>query len=116
MNDLIELENPELAERPETRFEQEAKLLRKAYPELKEMPEEAAKLAGEGVPLLVAYLVYRDRNRESGAEALRRENALLRQNEARAARAPVRGVTGGDNTPSRRKSDFERGFDAGFDW
>ena len=45
------------------------------------------------------------------AESLREENRVLRQNVSAAARAPVKGVSGG-GAARGRSSDFERGFES----
>ena len=44
------------------------------------------------------------------------ENAVLKQNAARAAAAPVKGVTGGGTVQAKGEDAFDKGFDAGFNW
>ena len=56
-----------------------------------------------------AYNEYACRQR-SDAAALRKENRILRQNAATAARAPVRGVTRGGPTDAQPEDAFLRGF------
>lgn len=90
--------------------------LRTLYPDVKEMPDEVAKAVSRGIPVLTAYLAYRDRQSAQAAATLQKENRILKQNAANSAKAPVRGVTGGDSTPPKKKSLFEEGFDAGFNW
>lgn len=94
----------------------EVEQLRALYPDVKEMPDEVAKAISQGVPVITAYLAYRDKQSAQTAANLRKENQILKQNAANSAKAPVRGVTGGDNAPPKKKSLFEEGFDAGFKW
>ena len=91
-------------------FAAEVRQLQRLYPDFKEMPDEVAHLAAEGESLLTAYAVWQGRQAQKAAESLKEENRVLKQNAAAAARAPVKGVSGGG--ASRQKtSDFERGFD-----
>jgi len=94
----------------------EVEQLRALYPDVKEMPDEVAKSISQGVPVITAYLAYRDKQSAQTAADLRKENQILKQNAANSTKAPVRGVTGGDSTPPKKKSLFEEGFDAGFKW
>jgi len=94
----------------------EVEQLRALYPEITEMPDEVAKSVSQGIPVLTAYLAYREKQSTQAAANLRKENQILRQNAANSAKAPVRGVTGGDSTPPKKKSLFEEGFDAGLNW
>ena len=94
----------------------EVEQLRVLYPDLKEMPDEVAQSISKGVPVLQAYLAYRDKQSATAAAKLRKENQILKQNAANSARAPVRGVSGGDSTPQKQKDLFEKGFDAGWEW
>ena len=94
----------------------EVEQLRALYPEIKEMPDEVAKAVSQGVPVITAYLAYRERQSAKAAATLQRENQILKQNAANSAKAPVRGVTGGDSTPPKKRSLFEEGFDAGLNW
>lgn len=104
-------------EAPKTRdLRAEVEQLRALYPEIKEMPDEVAKAVSQGVPVITAYLAYRERQSAKAAATLQRENQILKQNAANSAKAPVRGVTGGDSTPPKKKSLFEEGFDAGLNW
>lgn len=94
----------------------EVEQLRALYPEITEMPDEVAKAVSQGIPVITAYLAYREKQSTQAAANLRKENQILRQNAANSAKAPVRGVTGGDNAPPKKKSIFEEGFDAGMRW
>ena len=52
--------------------------------------------------LLMAYVAYRGKQSEKAAASLKKENAVLKQNAAAAAKAPVKGVTGGGNATEKR--------------
>jgi hypothetical protein len=92
-------------------FASEVAQLRALYPDFKETPDEVAKAVAKGVPLLSAYLAYRDKESSKTAAALKRENAVLKQNAAAAAKAPVKGVTGGGKSTPEKKDPFAEGFD-----
>ena len=77
----------------------------------REMPDEVANLAAEGESLLAAYALWQGRQAEKEVRSLREENRVLRQNVSAAARAPVKGVSGG-GAARGRSSDFERGFES----
>lgn len=94
----------------------EVEQLRALYPEVKEFPDEVAKAVSTGIPVLTAYLAYREKQSAKTAASLQKENNILKQNAANSAKAPVRGVTGGDSSAPKKKSIFEEGFDAGFNW
>lgn len=87
----------------------EVRQLQRLYPDFKEMPDEVAHLAAQGESLLTAYAVWQGRQAQKAADSLREENRVLKQNASAAARAPVKGVSGG--TAKQRLSDFERGMD-----
>lgn len=92
-------------------FRAEVEQLKALYPEFGEVPDEVAKAAARGVPLLSAYLAYRDKQSAKTAASLRRENEVLKQNAAAAAKAPVRGVSGG-GAAQKKPDPFLKGFDA----
>ena len=105
------------AEAPKTRdLRAEVEQLRALYPDVKEMPDEVAKAVSQGIPLLTAYLAYREKQSAKAAASLQKENTILKQNAANTAKAPVRGVTGGDTSAPKSESIFEKSFDAGFKW
>lgn len=105
------------SEAPKTRdLRAEVEQLRALYPDMKEMPDEVARAVSKGIPLLTAYLAYREKQSAQTAASLKKENTILKQNAANTAKAPVRGVTGGDSSAPKQKSIFEEGFDAGFNW
>lgn len=97
-------------------FAAEVAQLRALYPDFKETPDEVAKAVAKGVPLLSAYLAYRDKESSKTAAALKRENDVLKQNAASAAKAPARGVTGGGKVTPEKKDPFLQGFDEALDW
>lgn len=106
-----------VAAAPKTRdLRAEVEQLRALYPDVREMPDEVAASVSQGVPVITAYLAYREKQSAKAAATLKKENQILKQNAANSAKAPVRGVTGGDSTPPKKKSLFEEGFDAGFNW
>ena len=105
---------PEPARKPDTSvrdFAAEVAQLRALYPDFKETPDEVAQAVANGASLLEAYTAYRVRQSNKTAAALKRENATLKQNAAAAAKAPVRGVTGGGKATPEKKDPFEEGFD-----
>lgn len=107
---------PETKEAPAVRdFRAEVSQLKALYPDLKQIPDEVIRTASQAnVPLLNAYQAYRDKQSAKTAASVAKENKILKQNAASAAKAPVRGVSGGGVTP--KKSDpFEKGFDS-VDW
>ena len=93
---------------PERDYAAEVALLRRVWPDFKELPEEVAQMAAEGESLVAAYAVWQGREHLKEAQALRAENDVLRRNADAAARAPVRGLKG---SGKQKVSDFERGMD-----
>ena len=106
----MEEEKRETVQETQRDYAAEAEQVRALYPDLREFPDEVAMDAAEGAPLLQAYLNYRERQSVREAEELRQENALLRQNADSAARAPIRGVTGGGDTQARPRGAFLQGL------
>ena len=100
-----------MKERRDRDYAAEVRQLQRLYPEFREMPDEVAHLAAEGESLLTAYAVWQGREAQKIAESLREENRVLRQNASAAAKAPVKGVSGG-GAARGRSSDFERGFES----
>lgn len=95
---------------PERDFVAEVQQLRALYPEVKEIPDEVALAAADGTNLLTAYLAYKGKQSQQAAATLKRENAVLKHNAASAARAPVRGVTGGGATNTKPDDPFLKGL------
>jgi len=89
----------------------ETQQLQALYPDLKEIPDEVVRTYAKGIPLLNAYLAYRDQQSAKTAASLHRENQVLKQNAASAAKAPVRGVSGGGVAP-KKVDNFLAGFDS----
>lgn len=106
------------AEKAPTRdFAAEARTLVEARPDLagKTLPKEVVDACVvKGKPLVVAYAEYEVAQQKAEADKLRRENEVLKQNAASAARAPVSGVTGGGATTTEPEDDFMKGFNSGF--
>lgn len=84
--------------------------LKALYPDFQEMPNAVAKEVAAGKPLLNAYIAYREKQAQQAADSLKKENAILKQNAASAAKAPVKGVTGSGATGVKADDDFLRGF------
>jgi hypothetical protein len=102
---------PEVKE-PEVRdFRAEVEQLKALYPDIKEIPDEVARAAAKGIPVLNAYLAYRDKQSTQTAASLKKENQVLKQNAASAAKAPVKGVSGGGVAP-KKVDNFLKGFDS----
>ena len=95
---------------------QEVNQLKALYPDFKEMPDEVAVAVSNGANLLTAYLAYREKQTTKAAASLKKENEVLKQNAASAAKAPVRGVTGGGATNTKPQNDLLKGFDSYGDW
>ena len=96
-------------------YNAEALELVKARPDLggKPIPEEVRKACVEdNKTLLVAYIEYEAKQQKAEMEKLRRENQIMKQNEASANRAPVKGVRGGGATDTTPEDDFMRGFNS----
>lgn len=91
-------------------FVQEVQQLKALYPDFKETPDEVAMAVAQGTPLLTAYVAYREKQTTQTAASLKRENEVLKHNAASAAKAPVKGVTGGGATNQKPTSPFVSGF------
>ena len=92
-------------------FSKEIKELKDLYPDAV-VPDEVAKAAANGTNLLTAYLAYREKQNSKAAASLKKENEVLKQNAASAAKAPVKGVTGGGATDTKPQHDILKGFDS----
>lgn len=97
-------------------FVQEVNQLKALYPDFKEMPDEVAVAVSNGANLLTAYLAYREKQNSKAAASLKKENEVLKQNAASAAKAPVKGVTGGGATNTKPQNDLLKGFDSYGEW
>lgn len=120
LEDTVEPEKPstpvEAPAKPTRNFVEEVNQLKALYPEFKEMPDEVAKAVSNGANLLTAYIAYREKQNSKAAATLKKENEVLKQNAASAAKAPVKGITGGGATNTKPTNDFLKGFDSYGDW
>ena len=66
----------------------------------------------DGADLLSAYSAYRVQASEKAAKSIKKENQILKQNAASAAKAPVKGVSGGGSTNQKKEDPFLKGFDS----
>lgn len=101
--------------KPTRDFVEEVNQLKALYPDFKEMPDEVAKAVSTGANLLTAYVAYREKQTSKAAASLKKENEVLRQNAASAAKAPVKGVTGGGATDTKPQNPMLAAFEAD-DW
>lgn len=105
------------SEAPTRDFNAEAHELVRARPDLagQTLPQEVVRACvAENKSLLVAYSEYEAKQQKAEAEKLRRENQILRQNEASAKQAPVKGVRGGGATDTKPEDDFLKGFNSDY--
>lgn len=70
------------------------------------------KATKENVPLLVAYLEYESEQQKAEIQRLTKTNKTHEQNAASAARAPVKGVSGGGATDTSPSDAFLEGFNS----
>lgn len=104
-----------VVETPTRDFTAEARELVKARPDLagQTVPQEVVRVCmAENKSLLVAYTEYEAKQQKAEADKLRRENQILKQNEASAKQAPVKGVRGGGATDTKPEDDFLKGFNS----
>ena len=94
-------------------FKQEVADLFRTYPNARidGVPEEVSTAAlAENKPLVQAYAEWRAKTASAKATRTERENKILKQNQAAAARAPVKKVTGGGKTDTSPTDAFLQGF------
>lgn len=98
----------------ERNIQAEAQELIVARPDLKmqQLPTEVVEAWRNGDNLLNAYNQYEARQKEAENQKLKKENNILKQNAAAAAKAPVKGVTGGAPTDTEPEDPFLKGFDS----
>ena len=98
----------------ERNIQAEAQELIVARPDLKtrQLPMEVVEAWRNGENLLNAYNRYEARQKEAENQKLKKENIILKQNAAAAAKAPVKGVTGGAPTDTEPEDPFLKGFDS----
>ena len=99
---------------------EEIRQLRILRPNVKSIPDDVTKMIAQGINVTQAYLAWEADTTRKAAASLKRENEILKQNAASAARAPVTGVTGGGATTEKAQSSFDKalqhGFDSGAAW
>lgn len=111
----VEDKTPVQTNNPPARdFAAEVRELWTMRPDLKgtTIPSEVAKAAAEGQNLSLAFFAYEAKQAKAAAEQLRQENNTYKQNAATAAKAPVKGVTGGGATDTQPEDPFLKGFDS----
>ena len=98
----------------ERNIQAEAQELIVARPDLKtrQLPMEVVEAWRNGENLLNADNRYEARQKEAENQKLKKENNILKQNAAAAAKAPVKGVTGGAPTDTEPEDPFLKGFDS----
>ena len=98
----------------ERNIQAEAQELIVARPDLKtrQLPMEVVEAWRNGENLRNAYNRYEARQKEAENQKLKKENNILKQNAAAAAKAPVKGVTGGAPTDTEPEDPFLKGFDS----
>lgn len=100
-------------------YKQEVSDLFSAFPDARyEMiPDEVTNEAiSKNIPLVQAYASWKAKTATATASRVQRENKILKQNQAAAARAPVSRVTGGGQTDTKPQDDFLRGFEDDSAW
>lgn len=98
---------------PERRAELEEFI--KAYPDVHKLPQEVvADVAKNHTRLLVAYERYQNKAAQSALKDTQKENAILKQNQEAASKAPVTGVSGKAGVEPKSLDDdpFMKGFDS----
>lgn len=100
-------------------FKAEVAELFRAHPEARteKIPDDVTNDAiSMGKPLVQAYAEWKARTASAKATRAERENKILKQNQAAAARAPVTKTTGGGKTDNKPVDDFLRGFNDDAAW
>ena len=93
--------------KPQRDFDREIAVLRKAHPDIKELPQEVLDASvQEDSNVLAAYEQYRNRQLTAEVENLRKENLALKQNAEAAARAPVTAVSSGGSIDGQEIDPF----------
>lgn len=113
----VEHKAPAQTNNPPSRdFAAEVRELWSMRPDLKgtTIPSEVAAAAANGQNLSLAYFAYEAKQAKAAAEQLRQENNTYKQNAATAAKAPVKGVSGGGATNTQPEDPFLKGFDSGW--
>lgn len=97
-------------------FKTEVEELLRAHPEVRgtgPLPQEVVDSAIKGgYRLLTAYEQYSAEHAKAEVQKLKKENQILQQNAASAARAPVTGLLGGGATDTKPADPFLEGFNS----
>lgn len=96
-------------------FKSEVAALFSAYPQARSMPlpdEVTSDALENNKPLVQAYADYQAKAASAKAKNAERENKILKQNQASAAKAPVSKVTGGGKTDTSPEDPFITGFNS----
>ena len=111
----VEQHHPETSAQPAVKSprEQVAELLQ-ARPDLigKQLPPEVFEAAKSGKNLLAAYTAYEVQQARDEVAKLRKENEIYKQNAASAAKAPVKGVSGGGATDTKARDPILEALEA----
>lgn len=107
-----------VAEAQKHGFHEEIASLLEQYPDLREKIAKGEGLPGEviadclknGTALRAAYAEYEAKRARAEAEQMRRENEILKQNSAAAAKAPVKGTATGCGVKTEGKDAFLEGL------
>lgn len=100
---------------PTRDFKQEVADLYQTYPQARteKLPTEVVnETIRSGKPLVQTYAEYLARKATADAKSVQKENKILKQNQASAAKAPVSKVTGGGKTDTSPTDDFLAGFNS----
>lgn len=93
-------------------FRAQVRQLKAIFPDFKSMPQEVMTAYENGADLMSAYSAYRVREAEKASQTIKKENQILKQNAAIAAKAPVKGVSGGGAANVQKKDPFLEGFES----
>lgn len=115
--ETVESKAPVQTNNPPARdFAAEVQELWAMRPDLKgtRIPSEVAAAAANGQNIALAYFAYEAKQAKATAERLQQENNTYKQNAATAAKAPVKGVSGGGATNTQPEDLLLKGFDSGW--
>lgn len=111
---------PTLSEERKTELEE----FNAAYPDVTKIPDEVFKMHSEGIRLKAAYGLYQQQQAQKAAldkltaesKAAQEELAILKQNQAAAAKGPVTGTVGKPTPEGGEQADdpFLKGFNSDF--
>lgn len=94
-------------------FKEQLKQLQALDPDCKSIPQEVLDAYMHGANLPAAYALYQVRQSQKTAEQIKKENQVLKQNAAAAAKAPVKGVAStGVGVKEKGDDPFLRGLNS----